>query len=264
MKTKDMKNKPLIEVTMELRWKLREVGDEEQVNDPHYKLLLSRFFDRISGENGPYPHYVELPSAKLPEEYATYVVQHRFFSGENQPPLVQLGPGVLTLHSTMKDYNWNDFKKRIIFVIKKFHESHPNHNELELESLSIRYVNALDFDYLKDDITNFIQENLKINVKYPDILFESNNIRKIPTDLNLVSSFESTNPRGVIQFRIGSGTAVKKDQGRVLMWDVDFESKEHEVIFSDQFDFWLESVHTIIEDWFFKLIEGNLERRFNE
>jgi uncharacterized protein (TIGR04255 family) len=261
MKNNNLKNKPLVEATMELRWKLKEGEGEDQASDPHYKLLLSRFFDRISGENGPYPNYVELPSAKLPEEYVAHVVQHRFFSGENQPPLVQLGPGVLTLHSTKDNYTWGDFKDRITFVTQKLYESYPNPNELQLESLSIRYINALDFDYLEEDITDFIQENLKINVKYPDALFENHKIRKIPTDLNLVSSFESIDPAGVIQFRIGSGKVNK--EVRVLLWDVDFESNELDMVFSDQFDYWLEEVHSIIEDWFFKLIKGNLERRFN-
>ena len=44
---KELKNKPLVEAILEIRWKLQGLPPGPQV-DPHYKLLLGRLFDRHS------------------------------------------------------------------------------------------------------------------------------------------------------------------------------------------------------------------------
>ncbi|WP_367363325.1 TIGR04255 family protein [Mesotoga sp.] len=40
-------------------------------------------------------------------------------------PLVQLGPGIITLNAT-EDYSWDDFSYRIDRLIENFFESYPD------------------------------------------------------------------------------------------------------------------------------------------
>ena len=64
MVNKELKNKPLIEAIVEIRWVL-EKPNTGITNDPHYKLLLGRFFDRVSKK---YPEHEQLPTASIPDE----------------------------------------------------------------------------------------------------------------------------------------------------------------------------------------------------
>ena len=80
MSSKNLKNKPLVEAILEVKWKLQSSVPNLQL-DPHYKLLLGRLYDRVSEE---YPEHEQLPTATMPDEIAGYMVQHRFRHAANE------------------------------------------------------------------------------------------------------------------------------------------------------------------------------------
>ena len=45
MTRKILKNKPLVEAIFGLKWELQEPQPEMKI-DPHYKLLIGRFYDK--------------------------------------------------------------------------------------------------------------------------------------------------------------------------------------------------------------------------
>jgi len=81
--------------------------------DPHYKILVGSLYEQLKEE---YPFHQQLPTAFIPDEMLGYLVQHRFRKGENQWPLVQIGPGIITVNDT-EGYIWEDFKNRIERVV---------------------------------------------------------------------------------------------------------------------------------------------------
>ncbi|QSR84676.1 TIGR04255 family protein [Methylacidimicrobium sp. B4] len=85
MPRKELKNKPLVEVILELRWILPAAG---MGGDPDYHLLLGRFSERVESA---YPFHEMLPTAQIPDAMAIQVVQHRFRTGKDRWPLVQMG-----------------------------------------------------------------------------------------------------------------------------------------------------------------------------
>src|SRR3989338_2714408 len=103
MPPKHLSNKPLVEAILEIRWALQ--GFPNIQTDPHYKILLGRLFDRISSV---YQKHQPLPAASIPDEMAGYIVQHQLRIRENDWPLVQVGPGIITLNETAA-YTWDDF-----------------------------------------------------------------------------------------------------------------------------------------------------------
>jgi hypothetical protein len=115
MTRKILKNKPLVEAIFELRWELQEHEPGMKI-DPHYKILIGRIYDRINRVSAEYPFHEPLATATIPDEMVGYVVQHRFRKGENEWPLIQIGPGVITLNDT-KGYVWEDFEERISNVL---------------------------------------------------------------------------------------------------------------------------------------------------
>lgn len=252
---KELINKPLVEAILEIRWTLKGKPPEPQI-DPYYKILLGRFFDRIITD---YPEHEQLPTANLPDEILGHMVQHRFRIDKEKWPLVQLGPGILTINST-DDYRWSDFKPRAIVAVNKLFESHPKAEQFKISSLTLRYIDAVEYDYPHENALKFIKDNLKISISLPENLFDKS-IENKPTVLSFQSSYKSSEPKGTVSVRIASG---KKSDKPAIIWETTLKTSEENVPpLPDEFEKWIDSAHQITDNWFFKMIEGDLERRFS-
>lgn len=253
---KELKNKPLVEAILEIRWKLQGLPPGPQV-DPHYKLLLGRLFDRIRKD---YPEHEQLPTANVPDELVGHVVQHRFRVAANSWPLVQVGPGVFTVNSTA-DYTWPDFRSRVLAAIEKLFDAHPKVDELKITNLILRYIDAVDFDYSGDNILEFLKDKLKVTFSLPINLFEGTDVERKPNGLTSHFSFRCHNPKGAITLRLATG---QKENVPAVIWETTVESAGDDVPdMPKKFEGWLDAAHSLTDDWFFKMIEGELERRFS-
>lgn len=256
MPSKILKNKPLVEAILEVKWALTSPSPGVQI-DPHYKILLGRLYDKVSGD---YPEHEQLPTATIPDEIVGQTVQHRFRYGLNDWPLLQVGPGILTLNDTHK-YVWSDFRSRSLTAIDKLFEAYPKPTDLKIESLLLRYIDAIEFDYLARDLLGFLQEKMKVAISLPDSLFANREVRQNPAIFSLQAAFVCQNPKGLVTVRFASG---QKDARPALLWETLVESKgESAPIMPKGFAGWIDAAHTITDEWFFKLIEGELERRFS-
>lgn len=247
-------NKPLVEAIFEIKWKLKELDSGGKI-DPHYKLLVGRLFDRL---NKKYPWHEQLPTASIPDEMVENVVQHRFRKSENDWPLIQIGPGIFAVNDT-KDYVWEDFEKRIIEGVNTLYEVYPESDHLIITSIMLRYIDAIEFDFEKDDISQFLKDKMKIEFSMPSQLFDGTNIEKKPLNFNLTFSYPCSEPSSTINLRLSRGQRYGKD---VLMWETIVHSSSNIPKLSDELNEWLTNAHDITDDWFFKLIEGNLLERF--
>jgi uncharacterized protein (TIGR04255 family) len=113
MPSKILKNKPLVEAIIEVRWQLKSPNPGIQI-DPHYKILLGRLYDKVVQK---YPEHEQLPTASMPDEVTGQMVHHRFRNGGNDWPLLQVGPGIFTLNDTHK-YTWEDFRARAVEAVR--------------------------------------------------------------------------------------------------------------------------------------------------
>jgi len=256
MPSKILKNKPLVEAILEVKWALTSPAPGVQI-DPHYKILLGRLYDKVYGD---YPEHEQLPTATIPDEIVGQTVQHRFRCGPNDWPLLQIGPGILTLNDTHK-YIWSDFRSRSLTAIDKLFEAYPKPTDLKIESLLLRYIDAIEFDYLARDLFGFLQEKMKVAISLPDSLFVNQEVPQNPAVFSLQAAFACHDPNGLVTVRFASG---QKDARPALLWETLVESKGDSLpILPKGFAGWIDAEHTITDDWFFKLIEGELERRFS-
>jgi len=253
---KELKNKPIVEAIMEIRWKLQGFPPGPQV-DPHYKLLLGRLFDRMLRD---YPEHEQLPTANVPDELVGHVVQHRFRVAANSWPLVQIGPGIFTVNSTA-DYTWPDFRPRVLAAIEKLFDAHPKVGELKITNLILRYIDAVDFDFNVGNIFEFLRDKLKLNVSLPDTLFTDTGVENKPISFTWQCSFKCQNPKGLINIRFATG---QKNNVPAVVWENTVESGVDDLPeIPGNFETWLDAAHQLTDDWFFKMIEGELERRFS-
>jgi len=253
---KELKNKPLVEAILEVKWTLKGAKPGPQI-DPHYKLFLGRLFDRLFTD---YPAHEQLPTANMPDELVGHVVQHRFRTAPNEWPLVQIGPGIFTVNST-SDYTWSDFRPRAISAVEKLFDAHPKLDDLKISNIVLRYIDAIEFDHNSENAFEFLRDKLKIYISLPDNLFEDNSVNKMPKSLTWHSSFECQNPKGQITIRVANGQRNKKP---AIVWETIVETSGSDLPkMPNIFEEWLDSAHSVTDDWFFKLIEGELERRFS-
>ena len=254
--TRELKYKPLVEAILEVRWMLQGTPPGPQV-DPHYKLLLGRLFDRMITD---YPEHEQLPAANIPDELVGHVVQHRFRVAANSWPLVQIGPGVFTVNSTA-DYKWLDFRPRVLSATAKLYDAHPKVGDLKITNLILRYIDAVDFDYVGDNVFGFLRDKLKMNISLPESLFISTGGQNKPNKLVCQYSFKCEKPQGLINIRFATG---QKSHTPAVVWETAVETTGEDLPeMPKAFEGWLDAAHKITSDWFFKMIEGELERRFS-
>jgi uncharacterized protein (TIGR04255 family) len=120
-------------------------------------------------------------------------------------------------------------------------------------------IDAVEFDFENDDISQFLKDQMKIELSMPPQLFEGTNIEKKPLNFNITFSYPCSEPSSTIKLRLGRGQRYGKD---ILMWETIVHSSSNIPKLPDELNEWLMNAHGITDDWFFKLIEGNLLERF--
>lgn len=253
-----LKNKPLLEAIFELRWELQEPAQGIKI-DPHYKILIGRIYDRLQNK---YPFHEQLLTANLPDEFVGYVVQHRFRESQDGWPLVQIGPGIITLNDTEK-YESDDFEKRISHLINVLFETYPGGgNNLKFKWLLLRYIDTVDFDYKSDNIFNFLKEKMKLNIELYKNLFKTTGVGNLPMGFDLRFSFPATKPKGALHLRFIRGKRKDKDVDG-LIWETQVQSTGDDVPKDkEKINGWVVNAHQLTHDWFFEMIKGELLRRF--
>ena len=83
MNGKELKNKPLVEAILEFKWELPAQTTSGIETDPHYRLLLGRFSEKMESD---YPFHEPLPTSQIPDAMAVHMAQHRFRASEGGWP----------------------------------------------------------------------------------------------------------------------------------------------------------------------------------
>lgn len=253
----DLKRKPLVEAILEVRWELQK-SDAGPGVDPHYRLLLGRLFDRVMAE---FPHHEPLPSSALPDEMLGQVVQHRFRTSPSGWPLVQVGPGVVSLNAT-DDYSWRTYRPHAVKLVERLFDAHPKVAELRVEALVLRYVDAFSLGEMNKTVLDFVRDKLKIQYSLPDQLFADTGVDSNPLGFACSATFRTTKPPGVVDLRLALG---KKLDEPALVCELTVRSMGKDVpSLPNGFGDWADAAHGLINDWFFKLIDGDLLRSFQE
>ena len=254
-------NKPLVEAIFEIKWKLKETNPHIFI-DENFNLLTGILYDKISNE---YPYPVNLVPDFIPLESSPYAIRTQFRKKKEQWPLIQIGPGILTVNDT-ESYVWEDFQERIIYILKCLFESFSKlSKEIEIRSLILRYIDAFDFDYNSSDVYEFLQEQLKLQINLTSKLFAPNLIDSHPDGLNIDLIYKSKNPPGKVTLKFSTGHR-KNLQGQMkpaVIWNTVFQSEENMTdLKKEEIIEWVNGAHTVTDHIFFTIIEGELLEKF--
>ncbi len=260
MKGEKLSKKPLIEAVFELKWQLKQEGTNSIPIDPFYSIIFGKLYNKLKDD---FPVYEQLPTAAI--SGVSRIVQHRFRKVKSGWPVIQFGAGVITVNDT-DGYTWDSFRKLVESAVKTLFEIYPDYKEkLKIDALALRYVDAYNFDYKEKNISEFLREKMKFDLNINDKFFEENKISSKPLGVDLRSTYEVEKPKGLLDVRFARGRRKRTED--VLIWETgvysereDFDSLDLSEI--DDIMKWTDDAHEVAEDWFFKLIEGDLEEEF--
>lgn len=272
-------NKPLVEALFEIRWHLQAVpmddvvdgsglpaiplltalskdGSPELQIDPHFQLLPGRLYDRVEAE---YPKHEPLPASLFP--LAPEVVQHRFRHSDGWP-IIQVGPGLLTVNDTDK-YKWEDFQPRCTKAINDLYKAYPAKGGPRAKSLVLRYINAVDVDFSSQDIGAFLRDHMDVTCSLPAGIFEGAPVEAAPHVFRWQTSYRCSEPAGTVTLLFYNGTHKGKS---ALIWETIFQTGDGELPgMPGGIEEWLGAAHEVTDGCFFKLIKGgtgDLYRQF--
>src|SRR5262245_26293993 len=185
MPHRDLKNKPLVEAVLEIQWQLREGSTPGIRTDPHYKMLLGRFYERIMEA---YPIHETLAAAALPDLMVAHTPQHLFRVAPGGWPGIQIGPGILSVHER-EEYSWKDFVWRCVDTASKLVDAYPRRTELRVEAARLRYLDAVTFDFTQENLLDFLRDKFKSTAQLPSVLFQDKHVQPQPVSFSWQASF---------------------------------------------------------------------------
>jgi uncharacterized protein (TIGR04255 family) len=158
MPGKKLKHAPLKEAIFELFWKLPLDATNFPV-DPDYDMALGKFGSLVE-DSFPVQKRLSPPNLTF-RVYPKPAFQ--FWKGELEWPVLQLGPGVLTVNDTEKNYIWDDnFRPAVVRALEALERSYAV--ALEFIKVRLTYIDAFDYDLAMDSPASFVARNLRTSI----------------------------------------------------------------------------------------------------
>ncbi len=231
---------PLIEVIFELRWNSLDQNDHYFQGDL-YPLIKDK-----------YPHRESVVLPGMPAgSFVFGGPTHRFRAEPNGYPLIQAGPGVLTVNTIDSKYSWTEYEGWIIEVLKKLNQIYTFNNNHNVR-LTLQYIDLIKFDFTKDDVISFLKDNLHVTVSqqfYPT--------KSAAKNVGLALLYE--NELGSLNIGISRGQNNLREDGIAIQTNLTSGIIVPEIgVVSD----WLRKAHKLTSDLFKEMTKGKLQNDF--
>ncbi len=242
-----LKNPPIIEAIFEIRWKVWEKGKPTiEPIDKKYKFFPGIFHEKIKNL---FPYIEILPSTRIPDEMDIYLPRYRFRKTQNGYPLVQIGPGILTVNSD-KNFTQELFHNTCMEVIDILYEIM---HDIEIVHIQIHYIDGFDYDYDTKDAFEFLGNKLETSFNFSPELFEITNITPKPAKFHIESTYRVNDPLGYFMCQLRSGIR-KLNNNKLILMDTIFRASDNEVPKRKEILGWIRKADDLIHKWFYKMI----------
>lgn len=233
---------PLLEVIFELRWQIKNASELTK-----YQYLIGDLYSEVKGQ---YPFRESLAPTDIPTEILLNKPVHRFRIEKNQYPLVQIGPGVLTLNTDNEAYFWKDFYDGAEGFINSFFEVFPISDESFKPNLI--FLDFFKFDFSNNNVNEFINNNF-------DISFNQSFIKDVKNPFNIDIGFFYETEMGNLSLTLKKGKNSKKEDGIVMQTSLQCKETMSN---SENILSWLNSGHEFTSDLFKQITKGKLYNSF--
>lgn len=248
---------PVIEAIFELRWEIENDQQNGRMRDPSYPMMYGRLYERLKKD---FPVIEDLPSVQAHPETTPFVPRHRMRKERNGYPLIQVGPGIITVNDA-KGYCWTNFRALILRLVESVADLYPATNQpLNFIKSEIRYVNGIRFDIARENPLSFLAEKLHMKVELDPELFELNKLNERPNAVGLNLSYALEKPMGNLAISANLG----QFEGKPAFIQQTLIQSFGELTPSDVAGFtpWLDEAHNVAENCFQVFCKGALMEKF--
>jgi len=247
---------PILEAIFEMRWNLASVPNTQARRDPAYPLLYGRLYDRFKKD---YSLVEDLPSVQAHPDASPYIVRHRMRKAADKWPLVQVGPGIITINEG-KEYSWDKFREEIVRIFEAFTDFYPQSSfPLNIIKTELRFINGIEMTE-NENALQFLADKLHTKIEIDSSLFAPNQIMPNAEGVTLNVGYNIQDPEGKAMLGIGSGEVMDKPAMlQQMLFHSIGESAPQDL---GTLDPWLDSMHKIAKNWFETLCRGEVMKKF--
>lgn len=236
---------PLVEVVFELKWDIKMKSDLDD-----FQYLYGDLYANLKDE---FPNRERLTPLEIPFDALINIPVFRFTKNENKYPLIQIGPGVISINTLNEFYVWEDFRENIHQLLDILKDIYPKFQTLKIIPALI-YIDFLKFNDSNTKGYNFINQNFNISIN-SNIL---NDIDSTISDININTNYQIGTD--ILSIRINEGKANNSTDGIVLQTKVNGNGQSYD---KESLKEWLESAHLLSSKTFKSLIKEDLYNTFN-
>lgn len=236
-------NAPLLEVIFELRWEVTNKADLSK-----YQYLHGDLYSILKDT---YPFRESLVPPEIPSDVLINKPVHRFRTAPRDYPLFQIGPGLITLNTVDKRYEWNEYFEWCKNLIDAFFNVYPL-DKAEKFTPSLIYFDFLKLDITKGDILTYINKHFNINVSQN--FFNTKNFPKI---FNWGLGYDTE--LGELSVKINVGKNGKQEEGLIIQTQLrglKFDPESEHILN------WLDNSHKFCSNLFKEMTKGALYESF--
>lgn len=238
-------NAPLVEVIFELKWDIKMKSDLDD-----FQYLYGDLYANLREE---FPIRERLTPLEIPYDALRNIPVFRFSKNENKYPLIQIGPGVLSINTLNNFYEWEHFRENIHNLINILTKIYPKFQNLKITPALV-YIDFLKFSSENKSGYDFVNENLNISMN-SNIL---NDIKSEISEININANYKVDS--NVLSIRINEGKVIPSIDGIVVQTKVNGLENSYDI---ETLKNWLEKAHFLSSKTFKSLIKEDLYKTFS-
>lgn len=231
---------PLVEVVIELRWKITSKKELAGV-----QYLYGDLYNELKRK---YPYRESIIPVEVPMEMIINQPIHRFRAEKGGYPLLQIGPGIITLNTIDAKYYWETFFEDAKELIQTFHTIYLPNN---IVVPAILYIDFFPFDFSINNVHKYI--NQKFNITFGQSFFET---EKFLSDFNMGFAYNTDLGDLRVNFQKGKNQNV---EGILLQTRINGKPTTSNF---KNLNNWLGEAHKILSQLFKQLTAGELYESF--
>lgn len=220
---------PLQEVIFEARWQLTPDASGKQLIDPRFHFALGKFQDLVKDD---FPFAVEKFPKDVPHQLMAYQTMYQFWNSEKEWPVIQLGPGVITVNDTDKKYVWED--TFLPLIQKALGHLGKAYDSVSFEQYSLRYIDVVNVeDYGFDTWQEFVHQHVN---------FTFNNQFNTRGQLSSLQFNQVFDVPDVGQLSVSFSNGVNERKKPTFVWQIGVIQKEESAT-TAVVEKWLDKAH---------------------
>ena len=236
----------LLETIFEIRWELQSDQQSGRFRDLAYPMMYGRIYEHLKDD---FPLIEDLPSVQVHPEASPYTVRHRLRKSRDSLPLVQIGPGIITIND-VKGTSWPQFKALVLRLLDLVDSLYPKTDRaLNFVKAELRTING--FPFHQENPLSFLAEKLHLKIEAPKDVLKSS---AAPVNVGLNLAYPLEQPSGHLLLSANLGQ-IESSQAYILQSVV---QSVGEVVptSSSAFESWLTKAHEVSDHSIQSLCKG--------